>query len=220
MHFLWLQLNWHISGRSCHSIILVAAKVLLWQTHVCRQKISLMSPQKYACCNKTFVTTKLCLSWQNNFVTTFFFSWQTHFCCDKSFAVTSILLLVHMLVATKVNLQENYVCQNKYFLRQAYFCLNKDMFCYNKHVSKTFVETKMILMAMILANTRDSSHWLISKWFIHIYDIKLSTNSTQTSVTLVQRGSSYSTAGCKCHNKWAVHWHTNVMHHLWLHNIY
>ena len=74
-------------------------------------------------------------------MTNTFLLWQK-FCCDKHTFVG-----IYMLVTTKVNLQQNHVCQNKYLLQQAYFCLNKDMFCYNKHVSKTFVETKVILVA-------------------------------------------------------------------------
>ena len=56
----------------------MATKVLWRQTRVCGDKIRLLSRQKYACCDKTFVVTKLCLSR------------QTYFCCDK-----------HNFVATK-----------------------------------------------------------------------------------------------------------------------
>ena len=48
------------------SIILVVTKLLLWQTYVCHDKTHFLSRQKYACCDKTFVVTNLCLSQQKN----------------------------------------------------------------------------------------------------------------------------------------------------------
>ena len=49
-------------------------------------QVSFLSRQKYACRNKTFVATKLCLSRQNIFV-------ATNICCEKHvFVATNILL--------------------------------------------------------------------------------------------------------------------------------
>ena len=50
--------------------------------HVCRDKTRLLLRQKYACHDKRFVVTKLCLSWQNIFVATKVSLW-TNICRDK-----------------------------------------------------------------------------------------------------------------------------------------
>ena len=75
-------------GGSCHKY------------HFCRDKIHLLSRQKYACREKTFVATKLCLSWQNIFVATKLklLSWQAYFCCNKR----RVLSWQHVLVTTKM----------------------------------------------------------------------------------------------------------------------
>ena len=95
---------------------------LLQQTHICCDKTSHLSWQKYACCNKTFIATKLCLLWQ-------------YFCHDKNaFVMTSILLLrqnillLQQTCVTKLLSWQNYVCRNKYLLRQK-FCHNKKYTC-------------------------------------------------------------------------------------------
>ena len=62
-------------------------------------KTHLLLRQKYACRDKTFVVTELCLSWQNIFVATKLLSWQIFFCnkhmfCrNKSFVVVPKVLL-------------------------------------------------------------------------------------------------------------------------------
>ena len=64
---------------------LVAIKLLSWQAcfchdkYVCHDKTHRLWQQKYACCNETFVVTKLYLSQQQN-------------CRDKGFVVTNLLL--------------------------------------------------------------------------------------------------------------------------------
>ena len=81
-----------IMGRSCHKShfcrdknFVMTNTCLLWQTHVCHDKTCLLLQQKYASCNKTFVTTKY-------FCCDKYLSWQTCVCCDKSFVVTGIFL--------------------------------------------------------------------------------------------------------------------------------
>ena len=77
-----------------------------------------LSWQKYACCNKTFVMTKLCLSWQI-FVTTNVLLWQM-FCCDHHTFVTTNNLFCHdkhMFVMTSkwpVVSWQTHVCLNKH----------------------------------------------------------------------------------------------------------
>ena len=78
------------------SIIFVAMKVLC-------DKRRLLSRQKYACHDKTFVVTNIFLLWQNfcpnkylsqqQFCVTKALSWQAYFCCDKSMLVATKLLL-------------------------------------------------------------------------------------------------------------------------------
>ena len=79
-------------------IIFVAAIVLSWQTS---DKTSLLSWQKYACRDKTFVVTKI-------------------FCHNKPFVVTNIVWLCqkfgcdkHTFVATNMCLSQQNVCRNK-----------------------------------------------------------------------------------------------------------
>ena len=145
------------------SIIFVATKVLLRQTCVCRNKIHLLSQQKYACCvEHIFVMTKL-LSWQI-FVATNIIVSRRKFCCDKlTLVVTNRCLLWQ-------NMAFCCFCCDRYLLRQAYFCRDRkyfvatniillqqkfchskhifvmtiDMFCHDKHM---FVLTKMIPVA-------------------------------------------------------------------------
>ena len=68
--------------------------VLLRQTHVCRNKTQLLSQQKYACHDKTFVATNIFLLRQNfccnklTFVTTKVLFWQS-----TSFVMTKMILV-------------------------------------------------------------------------------------------------------------------------------
>ena len=110
-------------GGSCHKY------------HFCRDKIHLLSRQKYACREKTFVATKLCLSWQNIFVATKRLSqifvttnvfvttkvlwWQAYFCRDKRHVLSWQICVCHnksKLFVTKVLSQQNYVCCDKSFV--------------------------------------------------------------------------------------------------------
>ena len=110
----------------------------LSQWKFCHNRACLLSWQKYACHDKTFVKTKLCLS-QLNFCHNNFFmtntcfchnkrcilSWQTHVCCEKT-----------MLVVTKLCLLwQNFtkLCHNNYLSWQQ-LCCGK-IFCHNKHNS-------------------------------------------------------------------------------------
>ena len=79
-------------------------KVLSWQTCFFVVTKYVLTRQKYACRDKTFVVTNMCLSWQNTSLL-----WQTcvcHnkdvFCHDKTFVTTNIFLL-----------QQNF-CRDKY----------------------------------------------------------------------------------------------------------
>ena len=98
-----------IVGGSCYNYKyhFVVTKVLLWQAHVCCNKTHRLSQQKYACHNKTFVMTKLCLLQQNIFVATNTFvmtkaslSWQK-FCCNKIMFVMTNIWWDKSFVATK-----------------------------------------------------------------------------------------------------------------------
>ena len=100
-------------------------------TFVCWNKIRLLSRQKYACHNKTFVTTNY-VHWykKHMFVVTSFVT--TKGCCYKRVFVVTIFLS-----------RQNYVCCEKYFLWQktfvatmffffsqlAYFCRDKNDTC-------------------------------------------------------------------------------------------
>ena len=107
------------------SIMFVATKVLLRQTvFFCRDKTRVLSWQKYACCNKTLVATKLRLLRQNIFVATKVLSQQTRlswhkFCRDK-----------HTFVTTK-----DVFCRNEHICHKRHN-LVKYVFVVIKHLSK------------------------------------------------------------------------------------
>ena len=99
--------------------------LILWRelpqvSFLLRQKFCCDKRWTYACCDKTFDVTKLCLSQQNichdkhNRVTTNFC------CCDKHNFVTTKVLLWH-----------------------AYFCHDKKCVCHDR----SFLATKLILVA-------------------------------------------------------------------------
>ena len=127
---LSMLLSWQIFVMSNNFV--TSKLLLLRQTCV-------LSWQKYACHDKTFVTMNICLS-QQIFVATTFVT-KYFFCRNK-----------HNFVTTKV------------LSRQAYFCCDKRcVLSWQPRVcrNKTFVTTKMILVA---APTNDSKrHW--SKWW-------------------------------------------------------
>ena len=73
----------------------------------------------YACCDKPFVVTKLCLLWQNFCGNNFFLSWQTRVCHDKhTFVVTKdVCVFCNKLVfVTNVLSQQKYICHNRTFV--------------------------------------------------------------------------------------------------------
>ena len=102
----------------------------------------------YACSDKTFVVTNLCLS----FVATKIFCHNKHVfcCCDK-----------HTFVATKVSLSwqnfccDKIVCHDKYLSQQKYVCCDKSFVATSMLLlqktcvcrDKMFVTTKMVLVA-------------------------------------------------------------------------
>ena len=168
-----------IIGGNCHKyhfFFFFAAKVLLRQTGVCRDKMRLLSQQKYGCRDKTFFATKyFChdkyLSQQkfrhNNHTgawkgskdccvtTRVYLLWQ-NFCHDKSFVVTNIILLWQKF------------CCNKHI-----FVMTKDVFCHDKHM---FIVTNMCLSRQKFCGPmkkfcRDKNYtcgsscqWHISSW--------------------------------------------------------
>ena len=87
MAYHWWELPYHLC---CDKHTFVPTNTRLSrQTHVCPDKTLLWSWPKYACGNKTFVTTKLCLSHQNICRARSFVATKDVFCHDK-----------HMFVAT------------------------------------------------------------------------------------------------------------------------
>ena len=135
-----LEHGWECCCFVSASLCVLVDKCFAWQTRVqqicvCCDKGHLLSRQKYACCDKTFVATKLCLSRQNichvcrdkhtfchdkrGFVTTnTCLSWQK-FCCDKHTFVTTKLVFCcnkHVFVMTKIILEaapaSDSVCQS------------------------------------------------------------------------------------------------------------
>ena len=94
------------------SIIFVATKVLSWC--VCRNKTHLWPQQKYACCDKTSVTTNTCLS-QQRFCRDKHLSWQTLFYCDKSFVATRLLFVKHIFCHNKSILVATNICHINFF---------------------------------------------------------------------------------------------------------
>ena len=98
-----------------------------WQTRVCCDKTRLLPRPKYACCDKTFVVTRLCLSRQK-FCWDRYLLWQTCICHDQSFVGTSMLLLQHKqisFVVIKLCLSQQIFIVTKFCRPQTYFCSNK-----------------------------------------------------------------------------------------------
>jgi len=116
------------TGRTATSIIFV-------MTMFCQNKTHLMSRQKYACRNETFVTTKLCLLQQNIFVMT-----KHIFCHDKIMQVP-FLCDKHAFVMTKVLLWQTWFCCDKFCQDKHTFVTTKDVFCHDKHM---LVVTKLL----------------------------------------------------------------------------
>ena len=98
------------------------------------------SCQKYHfCCNKSFVATNMCLSWQNTHLSqqitkrVFCHDKSMFACCDKTFVTTKwclswkIFLSQNIFVMTKVLSWKAYFCCNKrhVLLRQTHVCHNK-----------------------------------------------------------------------------------------------
>ena len=132
-----------ILGGSCHKY------------HFCRGKTRLLSRQKYVCHDKTFASTKVCLSRQNlrldksMFVTTKLSPRQKYVCHDKTFASTKVCLsrqnfrlVKSMFVTTKLSPRQRYVCHDKTFASTK-VCLSRQNFRLDKSM---FVTTKLRLV--------------------------------------------------------------------------
>ena len=110
---LWTLYNYHWRE-------LPQVSFLSWQTHVCHDKHVFITTKHIFCHNKsvlvtkTFVATKLCLSWQIFVMTTNF---------DKRCILSGQTC---MLVTTKLLSRQNYVCPNKYLLWQK-LCQDKNI---------------------------------------------------------------------------------------------
>ena len=120
--------------------MLVETNNLSRKNYVC-----LLSQQKYACCDKSFVTKKLCLSRQNIFATNIILSRQ-----NKHTSVTTSNCLSQQnmsFIMTKVCLSRQNLCCDKHMLVATNIChdnnfvMTKDVFCHGKHV---FVVTKLL----------------------------------------------------------------------------
>ena len=83
-------------------------------------KTHLLSQQKYACCDKTFVVTKHVFCHNK--------SMQTNICCDRSFVLTKIFCRSkHTFVMTK-----DVFCRDKHMFVATNTCLSQQKFCHDK----------------------------------------------------------------------------------------
>ena len=97
----------------------------------CSNKTHLLSRQKYACCDKTFVATSLPLSWQTQ---------------NTSFVMTKVCLSQQTCVCVTNICGDRSFVVSKVLSRQAYFCRDR------RHVlsvchDKMFAASKIILVA-------------------------------------------------------------------------
>ena len=123
------------------------------------------------CCNKSMlVATKVCLPGQNIFchdktLVTTNICHDKQFCCDKSLVTTSILL----------SLQTHVCCDKRCFHCNKTSLLSQQKYAY---YSKTFIATKMILMAAP-TNDKEEGCWkAILGVCIFLFSSSSSTNST------------------------------------------
>ena len=145
--------------------------------HVCRDKTCLLLWQKYACHDKTFDTTKLCLS-QQNLVTTkllsqqifratkMCLSWQK-FCCDKyTFVMTQKIFFLsrqtHVcfykskLVRPKRLSWQKYVCRNNSFVMTRILC------CNNRHI----LSWQTWICCCYSHGQKQTHLWLLQSWLL------------------------------------------------------
>ena len=118
------------------SIIFVVTKVLSWQMYLI----------KYACCDKMFVATQLCLLQQNMCLS------------QQKFSVENITFVMTKYVLS----QQTGVCHNKSMvvvtkLMSRQNCHDKTMFVMKNFHNKTFVVTSILLlqqkMCFVATNT-------------------------------------------------------------------
>ena len=114
------------------SLVVAATSVIFFfSTKVLSRKTSLLSPQKYACHDKTLVATKLCLSRQKFYLDKHtFVMTKDVFCCDFFF------LLSHdnLFFTTKLSSRQAYFCHNKrcilsFLSQQIHVCRDKNDTC-------------------------------------------------------------------------------------------
>ena len=100
------------------------------RTRVCRDKTRLLSRQKYACRDKTFVVTNISPDKHK------LFSRQAYFCRDKiTFVATSLLLSQQICVLLRqTRLVSTKVClsRQKFYSCKHTFVATKDVFCPDK----------------------------------------------------------------------------------------
>ena len=135
-----------IIGGNCHKY------------HFCPDKRRLLSRQKYACRNKSFVATKSCLLRQNifvttnichnkhNFVATTFLLWQTRVCRDKTRLLSWQNYVSIIFVATNNFAMTKVLSRQKTCFVMTNTCLSRQTrVCHDK----TFVATKWYLWQLL-----------------------------------------------------------------------
>ena len=132
---LTIQTFSNITGRSCYKL-----NFYLSPKKRKKKKKSLLSRQKNACHDNTFVATKLC------FVATSIVLLRQKTCFhDKSFFRDNFFFFFFFFIATKVLLRQAYFCRDerRVFSRQNVFVATKTHVCRHKH----FVARKVIFVA-------------------------------------------------------------------------
>ena len=66
-----------------------------------------------------------------------------------------------LFVITNIVLSQQNFCHDKHI-----FVVKKDMFCCNKHCDKTFVMTKMILVAALAKDSRNKHNFVATKMIL------------------------------------------------------
>ena len=154
------------TATSITSSFFFAAKVLLRQTGVCRDKMRLLLQQKYGCRDKMFFATKYFChdkylsqqkfchnkhtgAWKGSkdccVTTRVCLLWQ-NFCHDKGFVMTNIILLWQKF------------CCNKHI-----FVTTKDVFCHDKHM---FIVTNMCLSRQKFCHDKSYTCGSSCQWYI------------------------------------------------------
>ena len=166
----------HNKRHVCHaaSIIFVATKVLLQQTHVCRDKHLFVTTKHMFCHDKSMlVTTYFCHDKHMFAAASILLSQQKtclscrkyNFCCDKSFVATNTCLSRQTLVChDKSMLVTTYFCHDKHMFAAASILLSQQKTClscrkYHFCCDKSFVATNTCLSRQTLV-CHDKTHVL------------------------------------------------------------